>query len=126
VPDSPLSALRRVLGDERGLALPMALGVMLVLSLLTAGIFTYTTMNQGAAKRATADQHAFGLAESGLSYAFSKLENASDSRQSVGAWRRQRRPYGERPGGGRHGHPGRHAPVGLPLRGSAGWVHHDG
>ena len=32
VPDSPLSALRRVLGDERGLALPFALGVMVVLS----------------------------------------------------------------------------------------------
>lgn len=83
MPDRPLSALRRVLGDERGLALPMALGVMLVLSLLTAGIFTYTTMNQGAAKRATADQKAFGLAESGLSYAYSKLENAADPYDST-------------------------------------------
>ena len=78
MPDVSKSALRRVLRDERGLALPFALGVMIVLSALAAGIFTYVTMNQGAAKRATADQRAYGLAESGLSYAFSKLENAAD------------------------------------------------
>ncbi|HSG14587.1 MAG TPA: hypothetical protein VLA22_12040 [Gaiellaceae bacterium] len=76
MPETPHFASRQALGDERGLALPMALGVMMVLSLLAAGIFAYVTMNQGAAKRATADQRAFGLAESGLSYAFSKLENA--------------------------------------------------
>lgn len=73
------AGLRKRLDDERGLALPMALGVIMVLSLMTAGIFTYVTMNQGAAKRATADQKAFGLAESGLSYAFSKLENAPNA-----------------------------------------------
>jgi Tfp pilus assembly protein PilX len=73
-----LSTVRSALGDERGLALPFALGVMVVLSALAAGIFTYVTMNQGAARRVTADQQAFGLAESGLSYAFSTLENAAD------------------------------------------------
>jgi Tfp pilus assembly protein PilX len=78
VPKTSLSAFRRLLVSERGLALPFALGVMVVLASLSAGIFTYVTMNQGAAKRATADQKAFGLAESGLSYAFSKLENAPD------------------------------------------------
>ena len=76
--ESPLKALRRLLGDERGLALPFALGVMVVLSALTAGIFTYTTMNQGAAKRAQADQRAYGLAETGVSYAFATLQNAAD------------------------------------------------
>ena len=83
MPETPLSAVRRVLGDEHGLALPMALGVMMVLALLAAGIFAYTTTNQGAAKRATADQKAFGLAESGLSYAFSTLENAADPYSST-------------------------------------------
>lgn len=78
MPKTSLSAFRRLLANERGLALPFALGVMVVLASLSAGIFTYVTMNQGAAKRATADQKAFGLAESGLSYAFSKLESASD------------------------------------------------
>lgn len=76
--DSPLNLFRRVLGDERGLALPYALGVTMVLSALAAAIFTYTTTNQGAAKRVQADQKAYGLAETGLSYALSRLQNASD------------------------------------------------
>ena len=76
--DSPLSLCRRVLGDERGIALPFALGVTMVLSALAAGIFTYVTANQSSAKRATADQQAYGLAETGLSYALSRLQNAAD------------------------------------------------
>jgi Tfp pilus assembly protein PilX len=78
VPDSPLSVIRRLLGDERGLALPYALGVTMVLSALAAGIFAYVTTNQGSAKRAQADQKAYGLAETGLSYALSRLQNAAD------------------------------------------------
>ena len=78
MPYSALSLFRRVLGDERGIALPMALGVTMVLSALAAGIFTYVTANQGAAKRAQADQRAYGLAETGLSYALSRLQNAAD------------------------------------------------
>ena len=76
--ESTLKALRRSLGDERGLALPMALGVMMILSLLVAAIFTYTTMNQGSAKRAQADQRAYGIAETGVSYAFATLRKAPD------------------------------------------------
>ena len=76
--ESSLEALRHKLGDERGLALPFALGVMVILSALSAGIFTYVTMNQGATRRVQADQRAYGLAETGLSYAFSSLENAAD------------------------------------------------
>jgi Tfp pilus assembly protein PilX len=78
VPDPHLSALRRALGDERGLALPIALGMTMVLSALAAAIFAYTTMNQGTAKRAQADQRAYGLAETGLSYALSRLQNTAD------------------------------------------------
>jgi Tfp pilus assembly protein PilX len=73
-----LTVLLRRVRDERGLALPMALGVTLVLAALTAGIFTYVTTNQGAAERARADQKAYGLAEAGLSFAFSTLNNAAD------------------------------------------------
>ena len=79
------SAIRRSLGDERGLALPYALGVTMVLSALAAGIFTYTTMNQGAAKRQAADQRAYGLAETGLSYALSTLQNSGPTYTSVPA-----------------------------------------
>jgi len=78
VPDSPLSLFRRALGDERGMALPYALGVTMVLSALAAAIFAYTTTNQGAARRTQADQRAYGLAETGLSYALSTLQNAAD------------------------------------------------
>ena len=82
---SVLSVLRRSLGDERGLALPYALGVTMVLSALAAGIFSYTTMNQGAAKRQEADQRAYGLAETGLSYALSTLQNSGPTYTSVPA-----------------------------------------
>ena len=74
-----LNAVKRRLGDERGLALPLALGVTVIVSSLCAGIFSYATTNQGAAHRATADQKAYGLAEAGLSFAFSTLEKADDA-----------------------------------------------
>jgi Tfp pilus assembly protein PilX len=82
---SILSVVRRPLGDERGLALPYALGVTMILSALAAGIFSYSTMNQGAAKRQQADQRAYGLAETGLSYALSTLQNAGPTYTSVPA-----------------------------------------
>jgi Tfp pilus assembly protein PilX len=78
VPDRLLRAVRRTLGDERGLALPMALGLTMVLSALAAGIFAYVTMNQGSARRAQADQRAYGLAETGLSYALSRVQATSN------------------------------------------------
>jgi Tfp pilus assembly protein PilX len=74
-----LNAIRRRLGDERGMALPLALGVTVIISSLAAGFITYVTTNQGAAHRATADQRAYGLAEAGLSYAFATLEKADDA-----------------------------------------------
>jgi Tfp pilus assembly protein PilX len=77
--DHFLNAVRRRLGDERGMALPLALGVTVILSSLAAGIFSYVTTNQGAAHRATADQKAYGLAETGLSYAFSTLQKADNA-----------------------------------------------
>ncbi len=83
--ESSLSLFRRVLDDERGIALPMALGVTMVLSALAAAIFTYITSNQGAAKRQQADQKAYGLAETGLSYALSSLQNAGPTYTSVPA-----------------------------------------
>lgn len=71
-----LAVVLRTFRDERGLALPMALGVTIILSSLTAGIFSYVTTNQGAAERSRADQKAYGLAEAGLSYAYSTLNEA--------------------------------------------------
>ena len=82
---SILSVIRRSFDDERGMALPYALGVTMVLSALAAGIFSYTTMNQGAAKRQQADQRAYGHAETGLSYALSTLQNSGPTYASVPA-----------------------------------------
>ena len=90
MPDRPASRSRRALGDERGLALPMALGVTMVLAALAAAIFTYVTMNEQSARRAGADQRAYGLAETGLSYAFSRLRNTSDPTNASAV---PRRPY---------------------------------
>jgi Tfp pilus assembly protein PilX len=73
-----LTAVRERLRDERGIALPLALGVTLVLSTLSAGIFAYVTSNQSSAERSRADQRAYGLAEAGLSYAFSTLSSTPD------------------------------------------------
>jgi Tfp pilus assembly protein PilX len=78
VPDSRDGVLLRMLGDERGLALPTALGVTMVLSALAAAIFAYVTMNQQSASRSQADQRAYGLAETGLSYALSRLQHTTN------------------------------------------------
>ena len=50
----------------------------MVLSALAAAIFVYVTANQGSANRAQADQRAYGLAETGLSYGLSRLQHAAD------------------------------------------------
>jgi len=72
------TAVRSRLRDERGIALPLALGVTLILSTLSAGIFMYVTSNQSSTERSRADQRAYGLAEAGLSYALSTLSSAPD------------------------------------------------
>jgi len=78
VPHTLLTATLRRLRDERGVALPMALGATVVLTALAAAIFLYASTNQSAAERSRADQRAYGLAEAGLSYAMSTLKNAAD------------------------------------------------
>ncbi|HXG75722.1 MAG TPA: hypothetical protein VNJ53_04050 [Gaiellaceae bacterium] len=78
-----LTATLRRLQDERGLALPLALSVTVIVASLAAGIFTYVTTNQGAAYRARADQSAYGLAEAGVSYALSTLKNAPNPYSST-------------------------------------------
>jgi Tfp pilus assembly protein PilX len=83
VPNRFLAARLRPLGDERGIALPMALGVSLILSALAVSIFTYTTTNQGSAARSNANQKAYDLADAGLSYAYSTLMNASNPSSSA-------------------------------------------
>ncbi|MDQ3822978.1 MAG: hypothetical protein M3321_07035 [Actinomycetota bacterium] len=70
--------LRRLRG-ERGLALPMALGIMFVLTISTTAAIYYTTTNSRSASRSKADQTAFALAEAGINNAMAVLANPSNN-----------------------------------------------
>ena len=66
------SAGRR-LGDERGIALVMALGVLFVLSLTLTSLIYFTGTNSRTSARERSAQQAHALAEAGLNNAFSVL-----------------------------------------------------
>jgi hypothetical protein len=55
------------------MALPMALGISLVLTIVGVSIATYTVQNQHSAHHSKAEQTAYALAEAGLNNAFSVL-----------------------------------------------------
>jgi hypothetical protein len=56
----------RRLRDERGLVLPMALGIIVVLTIVVASAIYYTTENQRSAGYSSGKQTALALAEAGL------------------------------------------------------------
>lgn len=62
-------AIRRRLDDERGVALLMALGILLVLSLGFATSIALTSSGSRHAQRSKADQKAYALAEEGINNA---------------------------------------------------------
>src|SRR5207344_2450248 len=74
-----LPVLRR-LGEERGLALVMALGIMSVLLISGTTIVYFSSANARTASRSSADQKAYAFAEAGVNNALSVLENALDPR----------------------------------------------
>jgi hypothetical protein len=78
-----LRRLPTLLRDERGMTLPMALAMLMVLSLTTAGTIAYTSSNQRHSSRSKADQEALQLAEAGVNNALAVLShddtNASDA-----------------------------------------------
>jgi Tfp pilus assembly protein PilX len=82
VPDRSHAAIRALAG-ERGFALPYAIGVMVVLTALTTGIFTYLTSNQTSSARQGGDAKAYDLADAALSKAFAKLVNLSNPLDST-------------------------------------------
>ena len=65
--------LRLRLGDERGIALVMAIGIVFVLSLSLSAIITFTGSNARSANYSKAGQTAHALAEAGLNNALSVL-----------------------------------------------------
>src|SRR4051795_1986271 len=66
-------AIRERLRDERGVALLMALGILLVLSLGFATSIALTSSGARDAQRSKADQKAYALAEDGVNNAVSVI-----------------------------------------------------
>jgi Tfp pilus assembly protein PilX len=60
--------------DQAGIALIVALGVMMVLSIIVVSVTSYVTSNSGSAARSSSDDGAYSLAEAGLNDAFSILQ----------------------------------------------------
>ena len=67
------------LRDERGMALAMALGISMVLSIGAASVVLYSTSNEKSASRSKATTEAYNLAEDGMSRALAVLQNAPAS-----------------------------------------------
>src|SRR5215217_4870229 len=76
-------AIRRRLQDERGVALLMALGILLVLSLGFATSIALTSSGARHAERSKADQKAYALAEEGVNNAISVIHANSDAAKDV-------------------------------------------
>ncbi len=73
-------ALRRRVRDERGVALVIALGVLIVLSITAVAALDYADANLRGAHRSKAGQLAYSLGEAGINEALSVLNNALDPR----------------------------------------------
>ena len=70
-----MSALLRRLREESGLALPLALGVMVVTGMMVVSIVEYTSSSGRTANLGKAGMSAEALAEAGLANAFAVLNN---------------------------------------------------
>lgn len=73
----------RLLCDERGLALVLALGVMVVLSASSVVIVDYTTANSSSSAMSREKQSAFTLAEAGINNAMAVLSDPSKNAMST-------------------------------------------
>ncbi|MEO5576603.1 MAG: hypothetical protein ABIR95_10390, partial [Gaiellaceae bacterium] len=66
------------LADESGIALVMALGIMLVLTIVLTTVITFTAAGARDSQRVNAGQKATALAEAGLNSALSVLHATYD------------------------------------------------
>lgn len=74
----------RLLRHERGSALVIVLGMLLVLAISTAAVLDYTSTNARSANYSEAGQIAFALAEAGLNEAAATLSENPGPRESIG------------------------------------------
>jgi Tfp pilus assembly protein PilX len=73
----------RLLREERGVTLVLAITTMLVLSLTTASILTATAVNHRTSLRSSEADQAFALAQQGLAYAEGRLYSSPTNAESV-------------------------------------------
>ena len=69
---------RRLNGNERGFALVMAIGIIVVLAIIGVTLASYSVSNLRATSHATGSQRAFALAEAGLNNAAGILSTAGN------------------------------------------------
>jgi Tfp pilus assembly protein PilX len=75
-------AATRPYRDERGVALPIALGMMMVLSIALITVLELSSSGERSSNLSEADQVAVAVAEAGLNEAHAVLANASDPASS--------------------------------------------
>lgn len=71
--------LRCLRSDERGIALVLALAIMLVFGIATVSVIAYTMSNATAASSSSASQVAYNLADGGLTRAIAIVEDPANS-----------------------------------------------
>src|SRR5207247_1365516 len=73
--------MRRLLRDQQGIALVMALGILITLTITTLAVLTYTTANVRGARYGHARVSAYSLAEAGTNAALAVLNLVTNSVQ---------------------------------------------
>jgi Tfp pilus assembly protein PilX len=71
--------LQRLLRDEEGIALVLALAVTVIIGMVGSTLMMYSTSNQQNADRSSFDSTAHGLAEAGINNAMAVLSNPSNN-----------------------------------------------
>jgi hypothetical protein len=71
--------LLRRLNDERGMVLPMALGVLVVLTVTTIVVLDYSSSNARNSTRSKGDKTAFALAEAGINNSVAVLSKTGNN-----------------------------------------------
>jgi Tfp pilus assembly protein PilX len=76
-----LTRLKNACGGESGFALPFALGIMMVLGILSIAVATFVTANSEHAQNSKSGVQALQYAEAGLNGAYSIIWNANNAGQ---------------------------------------------
>src|SRR5712692_6588433 len=77
--DSTGGMIRRLISEEGGQALVLAMASMIVLAFLATAVTVGVTVNHQTAQHSVADNKAFALAELGLAYAEGRVYSAAST-----------------------------------------------